>query len=200
MLKFLFLLLSFTVLSNPLDEVHVKLADNIIEEHEDESFKFIFNGSYFSVSNAELGTNLGGAGIAFQALYMLSNKFAIGGGAGTTMSQGGAGAATILNWAFTYSLTGALKSTKSEYSLNGKEILSGLNSISEGLRVQMVLSQYYFNATNNTIPYAGFGGAIYYDKYIDYIGSNAVLGLRVEQLYNNELTLTPITLMFGILI
>jgi hypothetical protein len=189
-----------SIFANPLDQVNFDLKDNISERHQDEVLKFMLLGSYISVDNPELGTNISGFGGSFQAMYLLSDKFAIGGGAGTIMSEAGAGAASILNWAFTYSLTGRLKSTKSTYSLNGKQILSGSNSIAEGLRAQFFLSQYYFNATKNTIPYAGIGGQIYYDKYLKSIGTNALIGIRIDQLFNNEVGIMPMSLVFGILI
>lgn len=193
-------LLSFKLFSNPFEQSYLNLKDNISEKHENESLKFMLTGAFLTVDNPETEENITSFGGNFQILYALSNKFALGGGAGTIMSEAGAGAATILNWAFTYSITGQIKSTKSSYSLNGRQILSGSNSTAEGLRVQLLLSQYYFNATRNTVPYAGLGGQIYYDKYIKSLGVNGIFGLRLDQLFNNETSLTPVSLVVGILL
>lgn len=200
--KLLILIIFWSVntFSGPFEQSYLNLKDNISEKHENESLKFMLSGAFLSVDNPETEENITSFGGGFQIIYALGNKFALGGGAGTIMSEAGAGAATILNWAFTYSLTGQIKSTKSTYSLNGRQIVSGSNSTAEGLRVQLLLSQYYFNATRNTVPYAGLGGQIYYDKYIKSFGVNGILGLRVDQLFNNETSLTPVSLVFGVLL
>lgn len=169
----------------------------IDEEHSDERLNLLFMGSFLSVSNADLGTDLTGIGASFQAIYNITSDFGLGGGAGTVMSSDGGGAATVLNWAFTYAVTGSLSSSQSRYRVNGKRILEGKNSSAEGLRVQMLFSQYYFNGTESTVPFAGVGGQLFYQKYLDFVGLNTVLAIRIDQLFNNEVSLMPMTIGIG---
>ncbi|MCT4640891.1 MAG: hypothetical protein N4A33_01250 [Bacteriovoracaceae bacterium] len=192
-------LISFSTFTQSLTYQDLSLSDNITESHTKDRFKLMFVGSYFQMSNDEVGTDLSGFGASFQAIYALNKKLGVGGGAGTAMSGSGAGALTVLNWAFTWALTGNLNSSRSTYSLNGREVLKASNSIAQGLRVQALLSQYYFNASANTIPYAGLGVMLYYDYFFESLGLNAVAGIRMDQLFNNEVSITPMTVNFGIL-
>ena len=154
-------------------------------------------GTFFTVTNDELGTDLSGIGASFQGIYNLSSKFGVGGGAGTVMGEDGGGAATILNWAFTYAITGSLTSKSSEYRISGRKVVDASNSLSEGLRAQVLLSQYYFNGSSSTIPYAGVGAHVYYQKHIAITDSVMVVGLRFDQLFNNEVSLMPVTVGIG---
>ena len=178
-------------------EISQLSSSTIDENHSDEKLNLLFQGTFFSVSNSELGTDLNGVGASFQAIYNLTSDFGIGGGAGTVMGEGGGGAATVLNWAFTYALTGSLNSLVSDYRLDGRKVVSAKNNLSEGLRAQFLFSQYYFNGTESTVPYAGIGGHLYYQKYFEFIGSTTVFGVRIDQLFNNEISLMPITIGIG---
>lgn len=169
----------------------------ISEKHDENKVKTLFSGNYLTVSNPETSLDLAVFGASIQILYSVTTKFGIGGGAGTYMSTAGAGAATVLNWAFTYALTGKISSLSSSYELDGREIMVSRDGRAEGLRAQVMFSQYYFNGSQNTIPFGGLGGVVYYDKYVKQIGYNLMAGVRMDYLFNNDNNLAPISLMVG---
>lgn len=171
--------------------------DVIQKKKKPDKMNFYATGTFASISSAT-GESLSGPGFSAWASYALTDKTALGIGAGTLLGGLGAAAATILTASFTYSLTGNMVSNHYDYLIGDYTLASFSESKRQGFRVQGLLSQYYFNGTQNTLPFGGMGFAVYYERYLGFLGQTALAGFRYDMLFNNDESITPMTVFFGV--
>lgn len=169
--------------------------ENLFSEEKTHKIKFLISLNYLSVSSPTGGA-LSGPGGSFQFVYALSEKW--GGGMEIRQSFDTAGNTLLSSFSgrMTYALTGSLH--KKEKKLNLRDL--GVGKIEEvdrgGFRVQFLISQYYFNGSINTVPYAGMGLSAFYD-FPTIKNHGFHIGLTIEQLGNSGVSISPISLYGG---
>lgn len=197
-IKGLFFILFFPLMAFAIEREKNSFDHEVIQVKKTrDPLTFMVSGTFASISNPD-GGSLSGPGFLVAANYHTNPKQAVGINAGVLMGSIGASAATILSATYTYALTGNMLSTTYDYQLGDHNMASFSDVKREGFRVQGLLTQYYFNGSQNTLPFGGMGFGAYYEKYLSFIGSTAVAGFRYEMLFNNQDSLTPMTLFFGI--
>lgn len=171
--------------------------ENIDTKKAESRVRFYVIGDYMTIPSPGTGEDLSGFGVAFQGQMAFREKMALGFGARQTFSFGGSAIVTGIDGRFTYAITGKLMTENMLVELGDKDVISIEDTNYSGFRAQFIASQFFFNATSNTVPYNGIGLASYYEWAIAG-GMTIVTGARADTIYNNDFSTTPMSVFAGL--
>lgn len=159
--------------------------------------KFYVLGDFITVASPANGEALTGLGVTFQVQFGLNNDFALNASVRQSFAFGGSGIITSFDGRLTYALTGKLIGVDKVAGLNGSKIVRVKDHDLSGFRLQLIASQYYFNASTTTVPYSGMGASGYYE----FTGSNRfnyIVGGRMDMIANSEYSTSPLSFFVGL--
>ena len=171
--------------------------ENIEEVSKPNKMRMYAIGDYMMIPSPGEGEDLTGFGISFMGQVAFSEKIALNFSARQTFSLGGSAIVTGMDGRLTYAITGKLLTEDSKIEVGDKDVVISKDTDVSGFRVQVLASQFFFNASSNTVPYNGFGVTGYYE--MSFQNSLSIIGgARYDLIYNNEFTTTPISGFAGI--
>ncbi len=180
-----------------LDQLTPKGEDeaNLFSDEKMHKLKFLFSGSYLSVSSPT-GGSIAGPGGSVQFIYALSQKWGTGLELRQSFDTAGNTLLSSFSGRMTYAVTGSLR--KHEKKLDLRDL--GVGKIEQvdqgGFRIQGIISQYYFNGSLNTVPYAGMGISGFYD-FATIKNHGFHVGISYERIANQGKFINPISLFGG---
>lgn len=187
----LFLIFSFHALAQDEPDISV-----IQEESLDKFHQYLLLDA-MTVTNAQTGIRLSGGGIGFQVLYGFHPKFGVGMGAKHIFDFAKSGGmATVLDFRFTWAVTGTLQKKHTTTDVGGPDVIKTEQIRMEGLRLQALGTQYLFNGTTTTVPFTGLGVSLYYE--LSLFGFQWLAGGRLDRIVNDENKLYPVSGFIGI--
>jgi hypothetical protein len=185
---FLFLFLFSQVLA---DEDQASVESRI--DRSQRPLSALINLGYTSLSNPT-GSKLSGPGLELLIQYALNERWATGLGI-AQMNLGSSGSASAISFRATYALWGSLRTVEEKVYQDAKLITKSKSLEKSSLCLQLLGSQYFINATRNTVPYSGYGLATYY-KFVGTDYANFIVGAKYESVSNTN-TLSAINLFAG---
>lgn len=154
-------------------------------------------GDYITVGSPAGGQALSGFGVSFQGQFALNNNYAINISARQSFSFAGSGIITSFDGRLTYAISGKLMGEDKSANINGLKVVEVQDHDLSGFRVQLIASQYYFNASTTTVPYNGMGLSGYYEWANDE-RYNYIAGARFDQISNSEFSTSPLSVFCGL--
>ncbi|MCB9092793.1 MAG: hypothetical protein H6621_04030 [Halobacteriovoraceae bacterium] len=154
-----------------------------------------FNLTFNSLSISETGTSISGPGLELFVSYALSKKWGVGGSV-KQMNLGSTGSGSGFNFRATYALWGNLLTENSKFYYDKDLIIENKSVETSCLCAQITGSQYYLNTSVSTVPFTGYGAALYY-RYPTVQFHNLIGGVQYESMANTD-TLTAMTIFLGI--
>ena len=146
---------------------------------------------YFSLSLA--GKRFSTTGVGVGGSFALSSKWAVTGSTMQTVSPKDKYASLFTAFAVgsSYALTGRML-TKTVVASDGKqELLRYRERDAGGLRLNLALAQYFFNAGVGSLSYSGLSGALAYEMPLG-DGYGVALGAGAEHLSNGQTLILPL--------
>jgi hypothetical protein len=159
-------------------------------------FYTMLYGNFFSASSA--GGAIAGPGAGLEFGYITNSTQSVSAGFSTILSAiGGTSAVIMLDVRYNWALTGRMLREDNNTVLEGQNVLIQNDNAASGFRLGLAGSEYIFNGTTNAAPFSGIGIIPYYEMVrID--GKSYVMGVRYDQLVSGTVTITPLTLFFGL--
>lgn len=159
--------------------------------------KLYIIGDYITVGSPSGGAALSGIGVSFQGQFALNKNYAVNISARQNFSFAGTSIITSFDGRLTYALTGKLLGEDKETFINGVKVADAKDYDLSGFRLQLVASQYYFNASATTVPYNGLGISAYYEM-TNKNRFNYIMGARFDSISNSSFTAAPLSVFFGV--
>lgn len=140
-----------------------------------------------------VGTVLTGAGIGASFMAALASDLALGAGVHEAFdpSSGFSGLFSELNVELQYAITGSLLPIRRTIKAAGTEIFTEENRDMSGVRLGLLLSQYFFNATPAVPTFTGLGGEVLY-QFAGIDSFALSLGVRMDWIFNGKISLIPL--------
>lgn len=195
MLKVLIALLFMTnVFAEDSSESESK---EVVVKDEKSRVKLYLIGDYITVASPSGGDALSGIGMSFQGQFALTESYAVNVSVRQNFSFAGESIITSFDGRFTYALTGKLIGTDRVTKINGTKVADVKDYDLSGFRLQLIASQYYFNASTTTVPYNGMGLSAYYET-TSKSRYNYIYGARFDQISNSGLSTSPLSVFAGV--
>lgn len=191
MLKFLIFIFNFIFVSNIFGQEEPKTTRS---EFSSSPMTANFNLTYNSLANSN-GQTLSGQGLELQFTYALKQRWGLGLGL-RQMNLGSSGSASAVSFRVTFALTGSLLKEQKKLFYDKALILENDALETPCICLQVMGSQYYLNATNNTVPFTGYGLSLYY-RYPTKRAASLIGGISYESVSNIN-TINAMALVAGI--
>jgi hypothetical protein len=191
-----FKFISLIVLSGLLC-LHAEEGDQKIltKDQKPKRFYTMLYGDFFSASSPT--GSIGGPGAGLEFGYILNSTQSVSAGFSTILSAiGGTSTVIMLNVRYNWAITGRMLREDNNTVLNGQNVLAQNDNAASGFRLGLAGSEYIFNGTTNAAPFSGIGLIPYYEM-VRKDGKSYVMGIRYDQLVSGAVTISPLTLFFG---
>jgi hypothetical protein len=190
--KFISLIVLSGLLSLLAEEGDQKV---LTKDQKPKRFYSMLYGDFFSASSATGSIAGPGAGLEFG--YILNSTQSVSAGFSTILSAiGGTSTVIMLNVRYNWALTGRMLREDNNTTLEGQNVLIQNDNAASGFRLGLAGSEYIFNGTTNAAPFSGIGLIPYYEM-VRNEGKSYVMGVRYDQLVSGTVTISPLTLFFG---
>lgn len=194
---FILFSVGFFLLSQPVfaakDFGHVvSIKDNTNYDR----FRLIIAPEYTTLSSD--GQSLMGFGTHGAFMVGLGSAWQIG--FGLRQSFSGTGLSTLfteIDLRVVYSLTGSSIRRSRLLLLNGDEIFDSHSFGEGGWKIDLFISQYFFNLQSSVLPLSGFGAGLHYE-FPSESAINFVVGTRIDYVSSGILTTYPLQIFAGI--
>jgi hypothetical protein len=184
------------IIDNPKETEKLKKSDLDVEDKIHKT-RFYVAGDYMTIAPVAGSAALSGPGGTFQFVYAFNEKWGSGLELRQSFDTAGNTLLTTFSGRLTRALTGKLNKTERKIKLADLGVGQIQESNMGGWRFQGIITQYYFNGSLNTVPYAGMGISVFYE-FPSVTELNYFTGFRYDRIGNAGKFVTPMSIFFGV--